>query len=77
MLVLAALYVVLTRTWTGRAIRASSQNPSGAALVGIGATSTAALAFALGPFVGRGAAAGVAGPATIARLLESGLERLG
>jgi branched-chain amino acid transport system permease protein len=47
-LVLAALYVVLTRTWTGRAIRASSQNPSGAALVGIGATSTAALAFALG-----------------------------
>lgn len=47
-LVLAALYVVLTRTWTGRAIRASSQNPSGAALVGVGATSTAALAFALG-----------------------------
>jgi len=47
-LVLAALYVVLTRTWTGRAIRASSHNPSGAALVGIGATSTAALAFALG-----------------------------
>ena len=47
-LVLAALYLVLTRTWTGRAIRASSQNPSGAALVGIGATSTAALAFALG-----------------------------
>ncbi|MGH3989932.1 MAG: branched-chain amino acid ABC transporter permease [Pseudonocardiaceae bacterium] len=46
--VLAALYVVLTRTWAGRAIRASSQNPSGAALVGIGATSTAALAFALG-----------------------------
>jgi branched-chain amino acid transport system permease protein len=47
-LVLAAMYVVLTRTWTGRAIRASSQNPSGAALVGIGATSTAALAFAIG-----------------------------
>lgn len=46
--VLAALYVVLTRTWTGRAIRASAQNPSGAALVGVGATSTAALAFALG-----------------------------
>ncbi|MGH8894550.1 MAG: branched-chain amino acid ABC transporter permease, partial [Actinomycetes bacterium] len=46
--VLAILYVVLTRTWTGRAIRASSQNPSGAALVGVGATSTAALAFALG-----------------------------
>jgi branched-chain amino acid transport system permease protein len=48
MVVLAVLYVVLTRTWTGRAIRASSQNPSGAALVGVGATSTAALAFALG-----------------------------
>jgi branched-chain amino acid transport system permease protein len=48
MLVLAVLYVVLTRTWTGRAIRACSQNPSGAALVGVGATGTAALAFALG-----------------------------
>ncbi len=47
-LVLAALYVVLTRTWTGRAIRATSQNPSGAALVGVGAGGTAALAFALG-----------------------------
>jgi len=47
-LVLAALYVVLTRTWTGRAIRATSQNPSGAALVGVGAAGTAALAFALG-----------------------------
>lgn len=46
--VLAALYVVLTRTWTGRAIRATSQNPSGAALVGVGAAGTAALAFALG-----------------------------
>ncbi|HXR68166.1 MAG TPA: branched-chain amino acid ABC transporter permease [Dermatophilaceae bacterium] len=47
-LVLAALYVVLTRTWTGRAIRATSQNPPGAALVGVGAAGTAALAFALG-----------------------------
>jgi branched-chain amino acid transport system permease protein len=46
--VLTLLYVILTRTWTGRAIRASSQNPSGAALVGVSATSTAALAFALG-----------------------------
>jgi len=46
--VLAVLYVVLTRTWTGRAIRACSQNPNGAALVGVGANSTAALAFALG-----------------------------
>lgn len=47
-MVLAALYLVLTRTWTGRAIRATSQNPSGAALVGVGAAGTAALAFALG-----------------------------
>jgi branched-chain amino acid transport system permease protein len=48
MAVLAVLYLVLARTWTGRAIRACSQNPSGAALVGVGATGTAALAFALG-----------------------------
>jgi branched-chain amino acid transport system permease protein len=48
MVVLAALYLVLTRTWTGRAIRAATQNPSGAALVGVGAASTAALAFAIG-----------------------------
>jgi branched-chain amino acid transport system permease protein len=54
--VLAVLYVVLTRTWTGRAIRACSQNPNGAALVGVGATSTAALAFAVGS-----ATAGVGG----------------
>jgi branched-chain amino acid transport system permease protein len=46
--VLAGLYGVLTRTWTGRAIRATSQNPSGAALVGVGGAGTAALAFALG-----------------------------
>ena len=47
-LVLAALYLVLTRTWAGRAIRATSQNPSGAALVGVSAAGTAALAFAIG-----------------------------
>jgi branched-chain amino acid transport system permease protein len=46
--VLALLYFVLIKTWTGRAIRATSQNPTGAALVGVGATGTAALAFALG-----------------------------
>jgi branched-chain amino acid transport system permease protein len=46
--VLALMYVVLTRTWAGRAIRATSENPSGAALVGIGASSVAALAFAIG-----------------------------
>jgi branched-chain amino acid transport system permease protein len=54
--VLAVLYAVLTRTWIGRAIRACSQNPSGAALVGISATGTAALAFGLGA-----ATAGVGG----------------
>jgi branched-chain amino acid transport system permease protein len=54
--VLVLLYLVLTRTWTGRAIRACSQNPSGAALVGVGATATAALAFAIGA-----ATAGVGG----------------
>jgi branched-chain amino acid transport system permease protein len=54
--VLAILYLVLARTWTGRAIRACSQNPSAAALVGVGATNTAALAFALGT-----ATAGVGG----------------
>jgi branched-chain amino acid transport system permease protein len=46
--VLALLYVVLTRTWTGRAIRATAQNPDGAALIGVSATATAALAFAIG-----------------------------
>lgn len=54
--VLAGLYLVLMRTWTGRAIRATSQNPSAAALVGVSATGTAALAFALGS-----ASAGVGG----------------
>jgi branched-chain amino acid transport system permease protein len=48
MAVLGVLYYVLTRTWTGRAIRAATQNPSGAALVGVGASGTAALAFAIG-----------------------------
>jgi len=48
LLVLGLLYVVLTRTWTGRAIRATSQNASGAALVGIQSAGVAALAFAMG-----------------------------
>jgi branched-chain amino acid transport system permease protein len=47
-LTLVALYVVLTHTWTGRAIRATSQNASGAALVGISAAGTSALTFAIG-----------------------------
>lgn len=45
---LAMLYIVLTRTWAGRAIRATAQNPTGAALVGVSATATAAMAFAIG-----------------------------
>jgi branched-chain amino acid transport system permease protein len=45
---LGLLYLVLNRTWTGRAIRACAQNPAGAALVGISASSVAALSFALG-----------------------------
>jgi branched-chain amino acid transport system permease protein len=47
-LVLGLLYVVLSRTWTGRAIRATAQNASGAALVGIQSAGVAALAFAIG-----------------------------
>ncbi len=46
--VLAGLWLILTRTWTGRAIRAASQNPQGAALMGIDTAAVAALAFALG-----------------------------
>jgi branched-chain amino acid transport system permease protein len=56
LVVLVALYLILQRTWAGRAIRACSQNPGGAALVGIGAPSVAALAFAIGT-----ATAGVGG----------------
>lgn len=48
LLVLGILYVVLARTWTGRAIRACAQNSSGASLVGIEAAGVAALAFAIG-----------------------------
>jgi branched-chain amino acid transport system permease protein len=46
--VLAVLYLILTRTWLGRAIRASAVNPSGAALVGVNVSAVAALAFAVG-----------------------------
>jgi branched-chain amino acid transport system permease protein len=48
LVVLGGLYLVLNRTWTGRAIRACAQNPAGAALIGIGASSVAALSFAIG-----------------------------
>ena len=46
--VLASLYLVLTRSWLGRAIRASAVNPVGAELVGVKVASVAALTFALG-----------------------------
>ena len=45
---LAVLYVFLTRTWTGRAIRASAVNPQGAELVGVNVASVSALTFAVG-----------------------------
>ena len=46
--ILVALWLILTRTWVGRAIRASAQNPVGAALMGIDVAGVAAIAFALG-----------------------------
>ena len=46
--VLTGLYLMLTRTWLGRAIRASAVNPSGAALVGVNVSAVAALTFAIG-----------------------------
>ena len=52
-IVLAALYVILTRTWLGRAIRASAVNPQGAALVGVNVGGVAALTFAVGVARGR------------------------
>ena len=55
-LVLTALYLVLTRTWLGRAIRASAINPQGAQLVGVDVDAVAAMAFAVGT-----AAAGAGG----------------
>lgn len=58
-LVLAVLWVVLTKTWLGRAIRASAVNPAGAELIGIKIGSVAALVFAIGI-----AAAGAGGALT-------------
>ena len=46
--VLVALYLFLTRTWVGRAIRASAVNPQGAELVGVKIGSVAALTFGIG-----------------------------
>jgi len=57
--VLVALWLILTKTWLGRAIRAAAANPSSAELVGIKVTSVAAVVFGLGL-----AAAGAGGAIT-------------
>jgi branched-chain amino acid transport system permease protein len=46
--VLTLLYLFLTRTWTGRAIRAASANTQGATLVGVNIAGVSALTFAVG-----------------------------
>jgi branched-chain amino acid transport system permease protein len=46
--VLVALWMFLTRTWTGRAIRASAVNPQGARLVGVNVAAVATTTFAIG-----------------------------
>ena len=46
--VLVALWVFLTHTWTGRAIRASAVNPQSAELVGVNVAGVAAMTFAVG-----------------------------
>ncbi len=47
-IVLGSLFLILNRTWLGRAIRASAVNPQGAALVGVNVSGVAALTFAVG-----------------------------
>jgi len=56
MLVLGLMYAYLRMSWAGRALRASAQNPDGAALVGISSVKTSAFAFGIGA-----ATAGVGG----------------
>lgn len=48
LLVLTLLYVFLSKTWTGRAIRAASANNQGAMLVGVNIAGVSALTFAVG-----------------------------
>ena len=45
---LALLWLMLAKTWLGRAIRASSENVNAARLMGIDVAAVAALAFAIG-----------------------------
>ena len=47
MLVLGLMYAYLRLSWAGRALRASAQNPDGAALVGISSVKTSAFAFGI------------------------------
>ncbi len=47
-LLLVLLWLLLAKTWLGRAIRASSENLTAARLMGIDVTAVAALAFAIG-----------------------------
>jgi branched-chain amino acid transport system permease protein len=46
--VLGVVYIMLQRTWLGRAIRALSENAQSARLVGVNARSVSALTFAIG-----------------------------
>lgn len=46
--IIGGIYLLLNRTWAGRAIRAASSNESGALLVGVGVATIAALTFAIG-----------------------------
>jgi len=55
-----ALYVFLQRTRTGRAIRAVSQNPEAAALVGIDVEHTRAVTFGISSAIASGAGAFIA-----------------
>jgi branched-chain amino acid transport system permease protein len=48
LVVLGGLYLLLAKTWTGRAIRAAAVNPTGAELVGITIGTVSALVFAIG-----------------------------
>jgi branched-chain amino acid transport system permease protein len=57
--VLLVLWLILNKTWLGRAIRAAASNPASAQLVGIKVTSVAAVVFGLGL-----AAAGAGGSIT-------------
>lgn len=58
--VLATLWIILNKTWLGRAIRAAAVNPDSAELVGIKVAAVAALVFAIG-IAAAGAGGAIAG----------------